>query len=485
MEQSATYTPDTCQQSLMSSITPDLIIHPSGHTAFCRDMVHEDPVLLVATGAGMPKDNNGSTLSLDVFQVLRPVIQNYYKTLPSQEKKKLDGLEGFELATVLEDMFEESMLTAFQDLLPVATQRKLAKLDNADRLTELRKMKIKATEDAYSSEKAQASKTAAYIKANMIPEQGNLFAPYPHEIARRSPFFIDENSERFNKGKSLDSKEETKTRPYLERLPIGAGPWGYTVFSGKKLFTTDEKAYVILLGLAAKQKKNGVVDWHIVSNSIRNFLRESKLPENGFYTARFVDGVQAMHEGVFRFEGKDLKKGSSMKKRPLKERLEGWHLVSNYTIDNVTGDFVVTLDRAFIETFVGEFSMYANMNIELFCSLPPTASAIYRFYNSHMPDMDGCKRFNMLLVAKVTNLITPSDYPDGIETDEWPSPQVKGKKKVNIDRALKRLIADKCFGPKTCILTRKRGEDDMVVVEYLDQKKINSVMNRHKQVHHK
>lgn len=419
-------------------------------------------------------------VSIDALQELRPVLQGFYQTLPVSEKKQLNGLKGFDLSGALEDLYEKHLLELFLKNLPPATKRILMGLPMVARFDELRKLKVKAEEKAYSLEKRQTSNRANCVRTKQPPEQQlSLIAPYPNEFARRSVFHIEENKEK------LTERDNKRLRPLLDEMPIGAGPWGITVFTGRKLYTSDEKTFVVLLGLAARQKKEGVTDWHILRGSMRNFLRESHLSENGYYTNRFVDSVKTMKTSSFFFEGKEMKQDlldNQSKNRAPKERIGGWSLISHFEIDNTTGDYVITLGRAFIETFVGEFRMYSHMNIELFCKMPPLASALYRFYNSHLPDGDGFKRFKMLLVAKATNLLMPTDYTDGIETDNWPSPEVKRKKKTSIERALKRLIEDGAFGAKTSVHTRKRGEDDMVIVEYIDPKKVAAGAKRVKKL---
>jgi len=430
------------------------VIPPGGHVEFRCDI--SEPDVLIQRGIIMPKTE--APFSLEAFYLLRPVIQDFYQQMSDEEKKELEGLRDFELIQVLEQKYEEHLLDAHLTTLPTETQKKLSKLSAEDRYAELRKSKIINSEQAYQAEKDMGKKTAAYVLANLSPEQQNLFAPYPHDLARRSVFFIEENSDKF-------LSKETKKRETVEDLVIGTGSWGYTLYSGKKLYISDEKAYVVLLGIAGRQKQKGVVDWHVVKGSIRSFLREAGLSENGQYIERFIDSIQAMHGGTFTFAGKDNKQTKGRKKR-LKDVVEGWHLVSNYSVDSTTGEFVVILDRAYIETFITQFHMYSRMDIRKFCKQRETAGAINRFFNSHMPDPDGCKRFNMLLVAQVTNLITPEDYPDKEVTGEWPNSRIKFAKKRLLDKALKSLIEDGTFGPKTGIITRKRGEDDLVMVEY-------------------
>ncbi len=430
------------------------VIPPGGHFAFCCGIDSDESV--IHRGVIMPKSE--LPLSLEVFHLLRPAIQEYYNSLPVEVKKTFEGLKDHDLMFALEESYEHTLLNDFQKSLPVVDQKKLSKLPDAERFAEIRKIKFLEGEKAYQAEKDMASKTSAYIIANITPEQQSLFAPYPHDLARRSVFFIEENSDKF-------LSKDTRKRETVEDLIIGTGSWGYTLYTGKKLYISDEKAYVVLLGIAGVQKQKGVADWHVVRGSIRSFLREAGMSENGQYIERFIDSIQAMHGGTFTFEGKELK--AKGKRKRLKDLVEGWHLVSNYSVDSITGEFVVILDRAYIETFITQFHMYSRLDIKKFCKQRETAGAINRFFSSHMPDSDGCKRFNMLLVARVTNLVTPEDYPDSIQTEEWPSSRLKFAKKRILEKALKSLIADGTFGPKTGILTRKRGEDDMVMVEYI------------------
>lgn len=380
--------------------------------------------------------------------MIRPETIEFYRNLPVDKQKELEGLEGFALASAIEEMAYRAKIESVFETFPASEKRKLSKLKEEERLKFI-ESKIKLAEEAtYSSERQMAKSTADYIKKNAVAQQMSLLAPYPHDLARRSVFFIEEN--------------ENMKRDLLDGFVIGSGSWGLTTYSGKKLFTADEKAWVVLLGLAAEHKKRGAVDWHVVKGSIRNFLREAGLPESGQYSERFVESIQAMQGGIFRFEGKSLPKSDGkQRKRPLKERIEGWHLISSFSVDNTSNQFVIVLDRAFIETFIAEFHMYARLNIKQFCKQPPTASALHRFFAGHTPGPDGCIRMNLFLVAKATNMLT--EYPNELEV--WPNADVKYSKKRTISRALTRLVKDETFGPRTGIKTRKRGEDDLVIID--------------------
>lgn len=404
--------------------------------------------------------------SLEAFMI-RPAAAEFFRELPIAERKSLEGLEGFELAAAIEDLYEKEVLRNHLASLPAATQKKIAKLSPEDRLVELRKSLNESNKTAYSAERQMAASTAEYVQKNMVPTQQSLFAPYPHDLARRSIFFIEEN--------------EKQARDALSDFVIGSGPWGLTTYSGKKLFIADEKAWVVLLAMAGNQKKSGVVDWHVVKGSIRAFLREAGLPETGQYSDRFVESIQAMQGGIFQFEGKQVPKSDGKpRKKPLKERVEGWHLISSFSIDNTTGQFVIVLDRAFIETFISEFRMYAKLNIKQFCKQPPTASALHRFFAGHTPGPDGCIRMNLFLVAKSTNMLT--EYP--IDLDVWPNADVKYSKKRTISRALTRLVQDGTFGSRTGIKTRKRGEDDMVIIDFVVTGKLAAPPSKKKALPH-
>ena len=81
-------------------------------------------------------------------------------------------------------------------------------------------------------------------------------------------------------------------------------------------------------------------------------------------------------------------------------------------------------------------------------------------------------RSSLLTVTKNTNMLM--DYPGSIT--EWPSAELKSAKKKHISRALKRLVEDGTFGQRTEILSKGKGEDDIVVIDYnvqdrLQQKK--------------
>jgi len=387
--------------------------------------------------------------SLEIFTARPSETKEFFKRLPIEIRKTLEGLEGFELAAAIEELYEQEVLRNHLATLPLTTQKRIAKLAPEEQLAELRKSLDETNRSAYSAERQMAASTAEYVKKNIVPTQQSLFAPYPHDLARRSIFFIEEN--------------EKQTRDTLSDFVIGSGPWGLTTYSGKKMFIADEKAWVVLLAMAGNQKKSGVVDWHVVKGSIRAFLREAGLPETGQYSDRFIESIQAMQGGVFRFEGKQVPKSDGKpRKKPLKERVEGFHLVSSFSIDNITGQFVIVLDRVFIETFISEFRMYAKLNIKQFCKQPPTASALHRFFAGHTPGPDGCIRMNLFLVAKSTNMLT--EYP--IDLDVWPNADVKFSKKRTISRALTRLVQDGTFGPRTGVKTRKRGEDDMVIIDF-------------------
>jgi hypothetical protein len=429
---------------------PDLIIPPGGHAEIC---------CAILRGASDSEPSGGGDVrnellnSLETFMI-RPTVIEFFETLPIEERKRFEGLEGFALAAAIEERYELSVLEKLYATLPPAAKKKFDKLPHEERYDELRRLKAASEQKAYDSERQMAANTAAYVKNNMVPEQQSLFAPYPHDLARRSVFFIEEN--------------EGQKRDHLAEFVIGAGPWGVIVYSGNTLFTADEKAWVVLLGLAAVQKKRGVVDWHVVRGSIRSFLREAGLSESGQYSERFVESIQAMHGGTFRFEGKEFRQEGKTKKKPLKERIEGYHLLSNYTVDNTTGEFVVILDRSYIETFITEFHMYARLDIKRFCKQKPTASALHRFFAGHTPGPDGCIYMNLFLVAKSTNMMR--EYPHDIT--EWPNPDVKYEKKRLINRALTRLVQDGTFSSRTGVKVRGRGEDDLVVIDFHTAEKL-------------
>lgn len=389
-----------------------------------------------------------SLKSLETFMI-RPAAAEFYQNLPEEDLKQLDGFTGFALVAAIEEMMMKKKCNVLFENLPASEKKKLGNLSAEKRYEILLDKCAQVEHAAYESERQMAKSTADYITKNATPQQLSLLAPYPHDLARRSIFFIEES--------------EDRERGLLSDFVVGAGSWGFTTYSGKKLYTADEKAWVVLLALANMQNNRGIVDWHVVKGSIRSFLREAGLDESGHYTKRFLESIQAMHGGVFRFEGKDLvKTDGKPRKRPLKERIEGWHLISSYSIDSTTDRFVIVLDRGFIETFVKRFHMYSKIDIRKFCRQSPSAAALHRFFAGHTPGPDGLLRMRLFLVAKATNMLI--DYPQ--ELEEWPNAKVKGAKKRIINRALQRLIQDNTFGPRTCIKRRERGEDDIVIIDY-------------------
>ena len=54
-----------------------------------------------------------NALSLDAFQLLRPPIQEFYNSMSVEEKKKLEGLQHWDLANQLEIMYEKSLLESY------------------------------------------------------------------------------------------------------------------------------------------------------------------------------------------------------------------------------------------------------------------------------------------------------------------------------------------------------------------------------------
>lgn len=448
------------EQTLYNALIPDMVIPPGGHAEIlCAKFPGETTI---------PQEdsvNREPLNSLEAFMV-REEVAEFFRCLPIEERKTLEGLEGYALATAIEEMYLRSKLAKHYETLPLTTRRKLDKLPETDKLRTLAKLSEESAKKAYATESQLALDTAAYVKKNMAPEQQSLFAPYPHDLARRSVFFIEEY--------------EGQKRERLEEFVIGSGSWGFTVYDGKKLYTADEKAWVVLLGLAGEQKRRGVIDWHVVKGSVREFLREAGLAETGHYSQRFLDSIEAMHSGVFRFQGKDVVKANGQpKKRAMKDRVEGYHLISNYSVDNTTGQFVVILDRSFIETFIAQFHMYARLDIQKFCRQPPTASALHRFFAGHTPGTDGCIRMTLFLVAKSINML--NKYPQTLE--EWPDPEVKYQKKRIITRALAQLVKDETFGPRTSVKTRKRGEDDLVIIDFHVASKIAAAQKKKKIAH--
>ena len=439
------------------TIVPDLVIAPG---EYC-ELHSAEETSYNYPGHYMAEDNLLN--SLEVFMVQQPAV-DYFETLPINKRRSLDGQSGYVLAASIEELYLQHLLDVYRKSLPTVTRKKLAALPEEEQYKALRNMKSIVDQHAYESERQQAKKTVDYIQKYTIPQQQDLFTPYPHDLSRRSPFFVEE-------GDSLP-------RDMLDRLVIGAGNWGLLVFTGRKLYTSDEKAWVVLLGLAGAQKKKGVTDWHVVKGSIRSFLREAGISENGHYIQRFNDSVTAMHGAVFEFEGRPIKDiGTRQGARGIQE---GWHLISNYSIDGNTGDFIITLDRGYIETFISGFHQYAQLDIKKFCKQSPTASAIHRFFAGHTPEKDGLVRMHMFLVGKATNIIPPS-------LTEWPDSRYKADKKRSMQRALNKLIEDGTFGPRTSIITRTKGTDDLVIIDYSNNAKakaakakarITSVSNR-------
>lgn len=448
------------QNMCVTAVTPDLIIPPGGHAEICCVNSFADEYCGGGEIMASPRLND-----LDIAlngASIRQEARDFYENMSPLDRKQFDGLKDFELGTSIEDAYMRSVLQAFAQNLPAVTQKKLAKMEEPQRVAELTKLHseqcmaaLNNQRNTYSGESEIARNIVSDITKNLVPQQQELFAAYSHELSRKSLFFIEEN--------------DSQNRDLLDDFVIGSGSWGYTVYTGRKLFTADEKTFVLLAAVAERQRQQGVADWHVVKGSIRSFLRQGGLAESGFYIDRFVTSISAMHGGSFTFEGKEFpteKDNPKTKKKREKERARktGYNLISNYDIDPVNGNYIVILDRVFIETYIKSFHLYSRINVQTFCRQAPTSAALHRFFAGHTPGPDGCIRMNLLTVVKNNNMLM--DHPGA---DKWPDKTIKGAKKKLIKRALVRLVDDGTFGPRTGIVTRPKGEDDMVVIDTISE----------------
>ncbi|QOX80852.1 hypothetical protein FY034_17665 (plasmid) [Trichlorobacter lovleyi] len=433
-----------------TTIIPDLVIAPGGHVEFCCATFTSGDT---GGGVGMARRPLADAYARLIDDgMLTSEVREFYQSLDPVDRKQFDGLEEFNLMIAIQDAYNKSVLDKFMGTLPASVQKKIVRLDDDTRYLELSDLRHASIQKQSDAEQIISKNIVTTITQNFVPQQQELFAPYHHELSRKSLYFIDEN-----KG---------QVREHLTDFVIGTGSWGYTVYSGVKLYIGDEKTYVILAGIAEQQRLLGIQDWHIVRGSIRSFLRQAGLPENGDYTDRFVLSLEALYSGSFTFESKDFKEklhDNRLKKKRMKDKAlkAGFRLISNYEVDSVNKSFTVILDRVYIETFIRSMHMYSRIDVRAFCKLPPTSAALFRFFSSHTPGPDGCIRMNLLTVVKNNNMLT--DFPQDVS--EWPDKDVKAYKKKLIVRGLTRLVTDGLFGPRTSVVSRKRGDDDMVVID--------------------
>jgi hypothetical protein len=308
-----------------------------------------------------------------------------------------------------------------------------------------------------------AQKTRKLIEKGFRPVQQSLpvIAPYPHDITRQSPFFIESSTG----GRTI------KQRDVLDNLVIGAGSWGELELFGPRLFTRDEKILLIVFSQVAKQISEGKKDPYEVTGVIKELLEEVGMPATGFYYKLLRDSLENLGKVTFKLTG--TLAGGKNKKRSI-DPLRQYYFVKadmDTNGDDDVSTYSIRVDPRFFETFVGEFHLYANIDVKVFCSLPPVAGAIYRFFNSHR-STNGRKAFSMLLIAKVINLIVDEDWPPGADMSRWPDAIAKKYKKKSILAAIKKLNEVGIFH-NAFIKSGAKGEDDVVVApDPVERKKI-------------
>jgi hypothetical protein len=308
-----------------------------------------------------------------------------------------------------------------------------------------------------------AKKTAALITANIHPMQQALpqvIAPYPHDITRKSMFFIE----------SSTGERKIATRDMLNGMMIGTGSWGHLKLTGPRLYIRDEKILLTIFSAVSVNIQKNKQNPYIVCGSFRELLLDAGLGTGGHYYKQVRDSLEHMGRVTFSLTGHLA--GSKKKNRHL-DPLRQYHLVKT-NIDTVgedeTATYTLYVDPQFFETFIQEFHLYQKIDVRLYCSLPPVAAAIYRFFNSHQYT-NGRKAFGLLLVTKVINLLVDEDWPEGADRDAWPDSKIKSNRKTTVNKALKTLVVRKAFGG-AFIKTGIRGEDDTVVVLEKPQKQL-------------
>jgi hypothetical protein len=327
-------------------------------------------------------------------------------------------------------------------------------------------VQVKALDEPSPREEAVASakRTAKMIERGIKPVQQSLpvIAPYPHDITRQSMFFIE----------SSTGERKISVRDMLNDAIIGVGSWGNLKITGPRLYIRDEKILLIIFHEIAENIRLNKHNPYIVSGNMSDLLKKAGLSTGGHYYRQVRDSLEHMGKVTFSLNGNLA--GSKKKKRSL-DPLRQYHLVKtdiDTLGDDDTATYSVRADPRFFETFISEFSLYQRIDVKLYCSLPPVAAAIYRFFNSH-DFTSGRKVFSMLMVAKVINLMVDEDWPAGADNSEWPDAKVKSNRKETIKSALKKLVQAGVF-VEAFIKAGRRGEDDTVIVLERAQKKIKS-----------
>lgn len=314
--------------------------------------------------------------------------------------------------------------------------------------------------------KSSAKKTSRMIMDNIKPVQQALpsvIAPYPHDITRQSMFFIEspQKDKKNIKTSPRDNSIET-VREMLNGLIIGTGSWGKLKLTGPMLFVRDEKIMLIIFSEVYDNITKGLSDPYTVNGTIRHLLKKAGYPTTGQYYKQVRDSLEHMGQVTFTLTGNLA--GTKKKKRNI-DPLRQYHLVKtdiNTTGEDETATYSIRVDAHFFETFINEFNLYKKIDVPLYCSLPPVAAAIYRFFNSH-EFTAGRKVFSMLLVAKVINLIVDKDWPDGADQNNWPDAGLKRTKKQLLQKSLELLVEKRVF-PAAYIKATGRGHDDTVIV---------------------
>lgn len=370
-----------------------------------------------------------------------------FLTLDASVQAKLVGLDTHEAIDYLNGILDVKTKDEFLQTLPTAARTKLENLAPADRSLAIEKLMHKGE----SSSRKTARATGKMIARNHVPEQQDLFASYPHNLARQSLFHIGRTS-------------ELKEREPIKDMVMGSGSWGQIQYSGDKLFISDERIFIVIAAIIRQQVEQSRPEPFTYEGSIRSLLRAAGMHESGQYSAALIKSIKAMHSGRFYLLGKVQGKKTKIH--------HGYSLISSYQISEETGMLRIVVDADFFETFIREFGLFSNISAPTFCSLPPVAAAIYRFFSAHTSRPDGAKAFKMLTLARAINMVVAEDYPDGDDMTEWPSSARKRDCKREMKDAIKKLIEKKVYGPKSGIISQRRGVDDMVLVYEIERKQI-------------
>lgn len=208
------------------------------------------------------------------------------------------------------------------------------------------------------------------------PQQLQLFAPMPTELARTSPFF------------PINRKDVRKT---YDEFHIDH-PWGHIVMSGPQLSIYDES---VLLAILLLVKKNHSCQITTTSGELCGLMRCSR------GTAQY----KAIEKSLIRLAkttiDTQLQEREGGKKKQVR-RITG-PMLSCVDQEAKQNKIVVTVNTYFLALY--GVSLTTSLDVEKRASLKgDVPKALFRFLETHKPSSTGKPGFGLLVLARAINL---------------------------------------------------------------------------------